>query len=184
MKKITFALACAVLVLPGSAFAQGFTIPERIEQLSAKARESVNVTLDGPLLQLAGQFLNSKDKDQAAAKNIVSKLKGIHVRNFEFDKDGQYSDADLDAIRAQLTPPLWTRIVDSKEKNEHTQIFIKQDKGGLGGIVILSAESRELSIVSIDGPIDLKQLSSLGGSFGIPNVSAAPAAGPAKDSAE
>ena len=184
MKKITFALACAVLVLPGSAFAQGFTIPDRIEKLSEKAKESVNITLDGALLQLASQFLNSKDKDQAAAKSIISNLKGIHVRHFEFEKEGQYSDSDLDPIRAQLKSPLWTRIVDSKEKNEHTQIFVKQEKEKFGGIVILSAESRELSIVSIDGPIDLKQLSSLGGNFGIPKDLPKAGGTTGKDSAE
>ena len=187
MKKITLGIAC-VLVIPAVAFAQGITIPASIEKLAAKAKESVNITLDGPLLQLAGQFLNSNDKDQGAAKNIISKLKGIHVRNFEFDKEGEYTDADLDAIRSQLTSPPWSRVVDAKEKKEHTQIFIKQDKNGFGGIVILSAEAKELSIVSIDGPIDLKQLSGLGGSFGIPSglpTDAPKASGStAKDSAE
>jgi len=170
-------------VLPGSVFAQGFTIPQRIEQLSAKASDSVNITLDGALLQLASQFLNSGDKDQAAVKAIVSKLKSIHVRNFEFVKNGQYSDADLDAVRAQLKSPPWSRIVDTKEENGHTQIFIRQDKGALSGIVILAAEARELSIVSIDGAIDLSQLSSLGGNFGIPK-DLPKTGGTAKDSAE
>jgi hypothetical protein len=168
MKKLTLALACAVLALPAGAFAQGITIPARVEKLSEKARESVNITLDGALLQMAGMFLNSKDKDQAAAKSIISKLKGIHVRTFEFDKEGEYADADLDAIRGQLKSPAWTRIVDAKEKNEHTQIFVKTDNGVFTGIVILAAQSKELSIVSIDGQIDPKQLSSLGGNFGIP----------------
>lgn len=191
MKKITFTLAfaalvlpCAMLVLPGKAFGQGFTIPDRIEKLSAKASESTNITLDGPLLQLASQFLSSKDRDQAAAKTIISKLKGIHVRHFEFEKEGEYSDGDLDAIRAQLKSPAWTRVVDSKEKKEHTQIFIRRDKGELGGLVIISAESRELSIVRIDGAIDLTQLSKLGGNFGIPNDLPKAGGTPAKDAAE
>lgn len=185
--KITLALACA-LVWTTTAFAQTFTIPDRIEKLSAKAKDSTNITLDGPLLQLAGSFLNANDKDQKAAKEIVSKLKSIHVRNFEFEKAGEFSDADLDSIRAQLKAPAWTRIIEQKEDGEHTQIFLKQDKGQIAGLVILSAERRELSIVIIDGAIDLKQLSSLGGSFGIP--SGLPLESPkgggatAKDSAE
>jgi hypothetical protein len=188
MKKttITGALVCA-LVWTTTAFAQTFTIPDRIEKLSARAKESTNITLDGPLLQLAGAFLNSKDKDQKAAKDLVSKLKSIHVRNFEFDKDGEFSDGDLDAIRSQMKSPAWTRIVEQKAEGEHTQIFLKQDKGQIAGLVILSAERRELSIVIIDGAIDLKQLSSLGGSFGIPSglpTETSKAGGTAKDSAE
>ena len=169
MTKIFLTAACALL-FPAMTMAQTFTIPERIENLSARAKESVNITLDGALLQLAGQFLNGGDSDERAAKEIVSKLRGIHVRNFEFAKEGEYSDADLDAIRAQLKPPAWTRVVDSREQGEHTQIFVKQENNTLGGVVILSAERTELSIVSIDGPIDLKQLSTLGGKFGIPSV--------------
>ena len=183
MKNITCGAGCALL-LTAMASAQTLTIPERIEKLSAKASDSTNITLDGPLLQLAGMFLNGKDKDQAVAKNIVSKLKGIHVRTFEFDKDGQYSEADLDAVRSQLKSPEWMRVVDTKEKREHTQIFLKQEKSGIGGVVIISAEARELSIVSIDGTIDLKQLSSLGGSFGIPNGLPKAGGSTAKDSAE
>src|SRR5437763_381736 len=87
----------------------------------------------GRVLQRAAAFLNSTDKDQKAAKDIVSKLKSIHVRNFEFDKDGEYSDSDLDAIRAQMKSPVWTRIVEQKDAGEHTQIFLKQDKGQLAG---------------------------------------------------
>jgi len=185
MKKMTFAVLCA-LIVPAGAFAQGITIPDRIEKLAAKARESTNISLDGPLLQLAGMFLSSSDKDQKVAKDVISKLRGIYVRHLEFENDGEYSEADVDAIRSQLKSPPWTRVVDSREKNEHSQIFVRQDKGVFAGIVILSAEKRELSIVTIDGPIDLKQLSNLGGSFGIPSglPTEPQRGGSAKDSAE
>jgi hypothetical protein len=169
MKKTFLAAACA-LVVPAAALAQVLTIPERIESLSSKAKESVNITLDGPLLQLAGQFLNSASGDERAAKEIISKLRAIHVRHFEFAREGEFTDADLDAIRAQLRSPGWTRVVDSRDDGEHTQIFVKQENNVLGGVAILSTERTELSIVSIDGPIDLKQLSTLGGKFGIPSI--------------
>jgi hypothetical protein len=183
--KIIFGAACAVLMWTAAAAvsAQNFTMPERIEKLAQKATDSQNISLDGPLLKLASMFLNSNDKDQATAKKIVSKLKAIHVRNFEFDKEGMYSEADLDALRSLLKSPPWSRVVDSKEKHEHTQIFLRQDKGEIGGVVIISAEAKELSIVSIDGAIDLAQLSRLGGSFGIPN-DLPKAGGATKDSAE
>jgi len=182
MKKIVFAVACALL-LPGGAFAQGFTIPDKIEKLAEKARETSNITLDGPLLKLAGAFLNSNDQNQRAAKDIISKIRSIHVRNFEFDKENEYSDSDLDPIRSQLKPPAWTRIVEQRERGEHTQIFIKIEKEKVGGLVILSAERRELSIVIIDGEIDPSQISRLGGNFGIPKGLPNPA-GSSKDSPE
>jgi Domain of unknown function (DUF4252) len=169
MKNTLIGLAAALLV-SATASAQTFTIPDRIERLADKTRDAVNITLDGPLLQLAGQFLNSGNSDERTAKDVISKLKSIHVRTFEFDRDGEYSDSDLDAIRAQLKSPGWTRVVESKEHGERTQIFVKQDRNELGGLVILTAERRELSIVIIDGAIDLKRLSALSGNFGIPKV--------------
>jgi len=178
MKKIIGG-AVVVLLVSATASAQTFTIPDRIEKLAAKARETLNITLDGPLLQLAGQFLDSGKSDERAVKEVVSKLKAIYVRNFQFDKDGEYSDSDLEAIRAQLKSPTWLRVMESRQVGgEHTQVFIKQDKNELGGLVILSAQLRDLSIVIIDGAIDLKRLSMLQGNFGIPNI---PAAGTSKD---
>jgi hypothetical protein len=172
MKQIIAGFAMTTLLIPCVGFAQDVKIPERIEQLSAKATEAVNITLDGPLLQLASQFLSSKDAGDQQAKNVVSKLKSIHVRSFEFAKEGEYSEADVAAFRSQLRSPAWSRIVEARDGREHVEVFVKQDKNLAAGLVIISAEPRELTIVNIDGAIDLKELASLGGQFGIPKIDA------------
>jgi Domain of unknown function (DUF4252) len=162
--KVIIAAGTLVLLASAHGSAQTFQIPDRIEQLGAKARESVNITLDGPLLQLAGQFMGANEQQ---LKQLVSNLKAIHVRNFEFDREGQFSEADVEPVRAQLRSG-WSRIVDTREEGEHVEIYVKLDKEQLGGLVLISAERKELSIVHIDGPIDLRQLSLLGGHLGIP----------------
>ena len=72
MKKIAVAVAGALFVtlMPGAAFAQTFTIPDRIEKLSARARESTNITLDGAIdlkqiSKLGGSFGIPKDLPNA-----------------------------------------------------------------------------------------------------------------------
>jgi hypothetical protein len=40
----------------------------------------------------------------------------------------------------------------------------------IGGLVVLSAEPRELRVVNIVGPVDLEKLASLEGQFGIPDL--------------
>jgi hypothetical protein len=105
--------ATALIVLAAhAAQAQDITIPVNIDRLSAKAVESVNVTVDGALLQLAAKFLSQSDPEQRAVKNLISNLKGVYVRSFEFAGPGEYSDADVDALRAQLKAPLWSRMVN------------------------------------------------------------------------
>jgi hypothetical protein len=168
MKSIIGAAALTLLV-SANGLGQTLQIPEQIERLGPKARETVNITLDGSLLQLASQFMSSTDKDQAKIKSIISKLKAIQVRTFEFDREAQYSDADIAPIRSQLRAPVWSRIFESRSEGEHVEIFVKQDKDKIGGLVLLSAERKELAIVSIDGSIDLTELSTLGGQFGIPS---------------
>jgi hypothetical protein len=163
MKAIIGAAALTLLV-SSNGNAQTFQIPDRIEQLGAKARESVNITLDGPLLQLAGQFMGANEQE---VKQLVSNLKSIHVRTFEFDKRGEFSEADVDPVRVQLRSG-WSRIIDTRETDERFEVYVKRDKEQIGGLVIIAVEPRELAIIHIDGPIDLRQLSLLGGRLGIP----------------
>jgi hypothetical protein len=163
MKAIIGAAALTLLV-SSNGHAQTFQIPDRIEQLGAKARESVNITLDGPLLQLAGQFMGANEQE---IKQLVSNLKAIHVRTFEFDKRGEFSEADVEPVRVQLRSG-WSRIIDTRETDERFEVYVKRDKEQLGGLVIIAVEPKELAIIHIDGPIDLRQLSLLGGRLGIP----------------
>jgi len=166
--------ATALLVLAAHAVqAQDVTIPLNIERLSAKAVESVNVTVDGALLQLAAKFLSPSDPEQRAVKNLISNVKGVYVRSFEFAGPGQYSEADVDALRAQLKAPQWSRMVNvrSTRGGENVDVFFKMDKERIAGLVLIATEPHELTIVNIVGAIDLDQLASLGGYFGIPQVS-------------
>lgn len=175
MTNIVAGLAMTFLVsVTGTGRAQDVKMPGQIEKLSAIAKETVNITLDGPLLQLAGQFLNSKNADDQRVKNIISKVKAIHVRTFEFDRPGEYSEGDVAAYRSQLRSPAWSRIVDTvnREDREHVEVFVKQEKGQVAGVAIIAAEPKELTIVNIDGTIDLAQLAALGGQFGIPKIDA------------
>jgi len=167
--------ATALIVLAAhAAQAQDITIPVNIDRLSAKAVESVNVTVDGALLQLAAKFLSQSDPEQRAVKNLISNLKGVYVRSFEFAGPGEYSDADVDALRAQLKAPLWSRMVNvrSTRGGENVDVFFKMEKERIAGLVLIAAQPQELTVVNIVGAIDLDQLASLGGHFGIPKVDA------------
>ena len=83
-----FVLAVFVLAIAAPVSAQRINID--FPGLSTRAAETVDVTLDGPLLRLASKFLDPHDPDQRDAREIVSKLEGIYVRSYEFDKEGEY----------------------------------------------------------------------------------------------
>jgi hypothetical protein len=146
---------------------------EHLEKLSAKAVEVTNVTLDGAMLQLAAKFLDmdKDDPENAQVKDLIKTLKGIYIRNFEFEQPNQYSAADVEEIRTQLAAPGWSKIVENRDKraNENNEIYVMKDgHNNIAGIAILVAEPKELTVVNIVGPMDLDKLSALNGKFGIP----------------
>ena len=101
MKRILIALVVATVCFG----AQDIQFPASFDKLAAKAENVVNVTLDADALRFANQFLSEKKTEEKTAKDIVKQLKGIYIRSFEFAKPGQYTQADVDEIRAQLRPP-------------------------------------------------------------------------------
>jgi len=150
--------------------AEEFKIPG-LDKMAARAKETVEVTLDQSMLQLASGFLSKDDPDEAKVKKLVAKLKGIYVRSFEFSKEGEYSASDVEIFRTQLKQPGWSRIVGVKSVDgENTEIYVLKSGEQLGGLVVLAAEPKEFTFVHIDGPINPEDLSELSGHMGIPEI--------------
>jgi len=145
---------------------------KNLEKLAAKASDVTDVTLDGSLLKFAAKFLSNDDPDQAKVKKLVAEIKGIYVRTYEFESEGEYSESDLAAIRSQLRTPGWSRIVGVHSKKDHDNAEIYLNKGGAepGGLAIVCANPKELVVVNIVGKIDLDELSELGGNLGVPKL--------------
>lgn len=166
------AILCAVVgfLLPAGAGAQTtIQVPASWEKLAARAKESVKVNLDASLLGFAAQFISDDDEgEDADTRRLVGRLKGITVRSLEFAKPGEYSEADVEAVRAQLEG--WKPLVEAtdREDGEKVEVFVRTEKDQVVGLVVLAREPQELTFVHIDGPIDPADLSRLGGRMGIP----------------
>jgi Domain of unknown function (DUF4252) len=171
MKRVWLGLmVTGVLCVPVWA-SEDIKLPVNLDKLAARATESVDVTLDESMLQLASKFLSKEDPDEVQVKKLVGKLKGVYVRSFEFDKDGQYSQADVDSIRAQLKTPQWVRIVGVRSvKGDNSEIYVHRNGDQIAGLMVIATEPRELTIVHIDGQISPEELSELGGHMGIPEI--------------
>jgi hypothetical protein len=172
LKSGSLAFLLSIVMTTGAALAQDARLRiDHLEALARKAAETTDVTLDGPLLQLAVKLI-PKDENLAAVRSLVAGLRGVYVRSYEFDSDGAYSDADVETIRTQLTGPGWVRIVGvhSTHGRETTDVFLMPQGDNLGGLAVLVAEPRELTVVNIVGPIDLSKLGAIEGEFGVPKL--------------
>ncbi len=142
-----------------------------LDHLATKAATSVNVNIDGFLLQQAAKFLSGKDPEEAKVKEMIAGIKGIYVRSFEFDEAGAYTQADVQAIRAQLQrEPGWTSIVEVRSKRDdlNIEVYVKRDGDRVAGLAVIGSEPKELTVVNIVGAVDLDKLSQLEGNFGVP----------------
>jgi hypothetical protein len=162
------------LVLAGcvAALANAQQFQFNLDHLAAKASETVDISLNGSMLQLGAKFLDPKDPDQDKVKKLIGGLEGVYVKSFEFQKAGEWTPADLEAIRKQLKAPEWSKIVGVKStaEGETDEIYLRSQNGKITGVAILAAEPKELTVVNIAGPVDLDSLAELGGHYHIPKV--------------
>ena len=170
--KLASRLVLVVLCTGATALAQNPRIQtSQLDALAAKASETVDVNIDGSLMQLAAKFLSSKDADEAKVKELVNGLKGIYVKSFTFENEGAYSEADLEGIRSQLRNSAWNKLVNVNSKKEGSvEVYLMQSGGQISGLAVLASAPKEITVVNIVGPVDLEKLSALEGMLGVPEL--------------
>jgi hypothetical protein len=167
--RIFFALLAPALAW--AAPSPRLVLPE-FSALAQKATESVSITLDAGLLAMAGRFMNGNDPQDAATREILKGLQGIYIRSYTFDKDAAYQQADIDAVRNQLSAPGWNRLVEtrSRKSQANVDIYIMVANNQATGLALIASEPRQFTIVNIVGAIDLDKLHKLEGQFGVPKL--------------
>src|SRR5579863_10374816 len=97
-------LLSAALGLP--AFAQQpspLMIPPQLEKdLAARASDVTEVTLNKNMLGFAAKFMHDKDEDQANVRQLIEGLDGIYVRDYEFDKEGEYDPNQIEQLQKAI----------------------------------------------------------------------------------
>ena len=142
-----------------------------LDHLAAKASRTVDVNIDERLMRIAAKLLSDKDGDEREVKQLVAGLKGVFVKSYEFETDGQFAPADVESIRTQLRAPGWSRLVNvTSKKDGSVDVYLMLNGEQIGGLAVLHTDNRELTVVNIVGPVDLDKLAKLEGQFGIPEM--------------
>lgn len=146
---------------------------EKLDKLEGKARDVVEVNIDGKVLELAKRVLvKVNDKDAKTIGEAIKGLKGIYVRVYNFEKENEYDMADIDEIRAQLKVPGWERIanVRSKKNNQKIDVFTMFTGDTMSGVAVVMSEAKSIAFVNVIGPIDIDTLVELSGRLNIPKI--------------
>jgi hypothetical protein len=167
------ALASAAHARQGGQASGGRLRLDSLERLAPKAAETVNIEIDGFLINFAGSLLSDADADEKAVKEVIQGLRGIYVKSYEFKSDGQFSEADVAAVREQLRAPGWSRLVDVKSRGldfGDAELYLASAGGRIEGLALLVVEPKELTVINIVGAVDVDKLKKLGQTLKLPRI--------------
>lgn len=165
--------ACVALglLLPAlcAARAPESTIPS-LSALQRDSVESVSIHL-GPvalgMMRFLSHFAGEHDPDSAAAKNVLRGLDEVQIHSFEFAAEHAAPQADLEALRSQITASDWQQVVQVRDRGEsgNVDVYCALHDRTITGLLILVAEPREFTVVHIVGAIDVDQIARLRHAF-------------------
>jgi hypothetical protein len=169
-----FLLAFVLLAATSAANAQNARLRfEHLDYLETKARDVVEVNIDGKLLELAKRVLvKVKDKDAKKVGQAIKGLEGIYVRVFNFENENEYDVADVEDLRIQLQMPGWEKLanVRSKKRNQKIDVYTMFTGDAISGLAVIISETKSVAVVNVIGPIDIDLLAELGGKLNIPEI--------------
>jgi hypothetical protein len=134
---------------------------DHLDTLSTRAVESVEVTMNDAQVRFLRKLVSLNGPDRSKLDGLLSTLKGIYVRGYEFARDGEYSDGDVEEIRAQLRAPGWERIVEVRNRNGGDEVFFMPRDDEVAGFASISTAPRKVCVVNIVGPMDMDEMALL-----------------------
>lgn len=146
---------------------------DKLNGLDSRARDVVEVNIDGKLLDLAKRVIvKVNDEDAKKVAQAISGLKGIYVRVYNFANENEYNIGDVDEIRAQLNTPGWERLanVRSKKNNQKVDVYTMFTGDVMSGVAVVISDSKSVALVNVIGPIDIELLVELSGKLNIPKI--------------
>ncbi|MFN2501335.1 MAG: DUF4252 domain-containing protein [Pyrinomonadaceae bacterium] len=146
---------------------------EKFNGLETRARDVVEVNIDGKLLELAKRVtLKVNDEKAKKVAQAIAGLRGIYVRVYNFENENEYSVASVDEIRSQLNSPGWEKLanVRSKKNNQKVDVYTLFKGDAMDGIAVVISESKSIALVNVVGMIDIEMLVELSGKLNIPKI--------------
>lgn len=161
--RILAVVALALPLLATAAEPTGRLDLPAFSHLQSKASEVVDITLGTWPLALASKFMEADDAESREIKKVISGIKSIVVRSYEFDSDFAYSRDDVDKVRSQLAAPGWTQLVQVRKQKQaqDVDIFAALDDDRITGLAIIASEPRKFTILNVVGAVDLEQIAKL-----------------------
>ena len=167
-----FILFALIAISPLAAMGQNARLHfEKLNGLETKARDVVEVNIEGKMLDLAKRVLvKVNDPDARKVGQAIAGLQAIYVRVYNFEKEGEYDMSVVDAVRAELNAPGWEKLanVRSKRNNQKLDVYTMYTGKDMSGVAVVLSEAKSVAVINVIGPIDIDMLAELSGRMNIP----------------
>lgn len=136
---------------------------DHLNRLATRATEVVEVSLDQTALKALTKLTAFSDRDHEKLSGLTSQLRGVYVRGYEFEREGEYSPSDIEAVRQQLRAPGWTRIVQvGGRNNSYDEVYLKQGNDEVDAYAVISTAPKNVCVINVIGPMKLPMLDDIG----------------------
>jgi hypothetical protein len=181
MKRTGLFLTMTLALLPVLSVAQAarLKMPD-FSGLAGKAKESVDITLDGDTLKMASGFVGGGKTNDPEFAEAVKSLQGIYLKVFSFDKPGMYSMRDIESVVSQVETQGWKKLMSIRDKDDRVEMWLRTDGADAAdsGMLFVATEPKELVLINIVGKVDLQTLAKLQGRMGVPFMPGIPGVRP------
>jgi hypothetical protein len=160
-----------LMTLAVSASAQQLDL-KVLDKIATKATSSTEMGMDESTLKSTAGSLDKKNLEDSVVKKTVEGLKGFFLRSYEF-KNGDFKVDEIKPLLDQLKAPNWKQFLRTKEDGEWVEIWWHLTDGAIDGMLLVSAESSELTVINAMGISRLEDLAKLK-NFNVPAISNMP----------
>jgi hypothetical protein len=163
---------CGLLATSFAAAQQDKLQLDHLNWLASRATESIEVSLDQTALRALTRLAPLTGREHEKLSALSSRLKGVYVRGYEFEREGEFTTDDIEAIRSQLRAPGWTRVVQVGGRNgSNEEVFLKQGNDDIDAYAVVSSAPQKICVINVIGPLKLDDIGLLDREYGISNCS-------------
>lgn len=131
---------------------------------AARSSGAADVALGPFALWVTSGLMPGDDPEAAQVKRILNGLKWVRVRSYKLTPDSAFPEAQIAALRQQLSGPGWSRIVQTHDQRQgqDVEVYLAQDQHAVRGLAVLSRSPQEVTVVNVVGTIDPRDIKQLG----------------------
>ena len=159
MKRFTFILAAALI--SSGLFAQSKSI-KKFQEKYQNDRDATTVTIDGKLLDLAGSiaaFAEDDEEAQAFAR-IAQNIEFLNILSVPLYGSG-LSHEEIADLRKQLKRESYDDLMQVRDGSQKINFLADAGEDKLRNMVVLIEDKDEFVMMSINGILNMKDLSTL-----------------------